>query len=145
MASDVASRRESETNKVVVYGAQKSSLYFTFSFDLSGETPRVQEAFCSVEKTGSDERAYMDVIARLVSRLLRHTSVEEVATLLEGVVTSVRGPVKSPSGVKFCFGYIDLFGKELRARQLELEAQHAQQELSERGIIRTESHQAVAG
>ena len=115
-------RRESETNKVVIYGTTKSSLYITISFDLSGESPRIQEAFCSVEKTGSDERAYMDVIARLVSRLLRHTSVEEVATLLEGVVTSVRGPVKSPTGVKFCFGYIDLFGKELRARQLELEA-----------------------
>ena len=126
MASNVASRRESETNKVVVYGAQKSSLYFTFSFDLSGAQPRIQEAFCSVEKTGSDERAYMDIIARLVSRLLHYLSVEEVASLLEGVVTSVRGPVKSPSGVKFCFGYIDLLGKELRARQLELEAQHAQ-------------------
>ena len=145
MASNVASRRESETNKVVVYGAQKSSLYFTFSFDLSGAQPRIQEAFCSVEKTGSDERAYMDIIARLVSRLLHYLSVEEVASLLEGVVTSIRGPVKSPSGVKFCFGYPDLFGKELRARQLELEAQHAQQELSERGSIRTESHQAVAG
>ena len=81
----IGDRRDSETNKVVVYGAQKSSLYFTFSFDLSGAQPRIQEAFCSVEKTGSDERAYMDVIARLVSRLLRHTSVEEVATLLEGL------------------------------------------------------------
>lgn len=122
--NSVASRRESETNKVVVYGSQKSSLYYTYSFDLSGAAPQVKEVFCSVEKTGSDERAYMDVIARLVSRLLRYLSVEEVATCLEGVVTSVRGPVKSPSGVKFCFGYVDLLGKELRARQLELEAQH---------------------
>jgi len=126
MASNVASRRESETTKVVIYGTQKSNLYITCSFDLSGATPRVQETFCSVEKTGSDERAYMDVIARLSSRLLRYESVETVAACLEGVVTSVRGPVKSPSGVKFCFGYIDLLGKELRARQLELEAQHAQ-------------------
>ena len=116
----IGDRRDSETNKVVVYGAQKSSLYFTFSFDLSGAQPRIQEAFCSVEKTGSDERAYMDVIARLVSRLLHYLSVEEVASLLEGVVTSIRGPVKSPSGVKFCFGYPDLFGRELRARQEEL-------------------------
>ena len=126
MASNVASRRESETTKVVIYGTQKSNLYITCSFDLSGAQPRIQEAFCSVEKTGSDERAYMDVIARLSSRLLRYESVETVAACLEGVVTSVRGPVKSPSGVKFCFGYIDLLGKELRARQLELEAQHAQ-------------------
>lgn len=124
--SSVASRRESETNKVVIYdGTRKANLYISLSFDLSGTTPRIQEAFCSVEKTGSDERAYVDVIARLVSRLLRYLSVEEVATCLEGVVTSVRGPVKSPSGVKFCFGYVDLLGKELRARQLELEAQHA--------------------
>ena len=116
----IGDRRDSETNKLVVYGAQKSSLYFTFSFDLSGAQPRIQEAFCSVEKTGSDERAYMDIIARLVSRLLHYLSVEEVASLLEGVVTSIRGPVKSPSGVKFCFGYPDLFGRELRARQEEL-------------------------
>ena len=94
MASDVASRRDSETNKVVIHGTTRSSLYLTFSFDLSGAQPRLQEAFCSVEKTGSDERAYMDTIARLVSRLLRHESVEEVASCLEGVVTSIRGPVE---------------------------------------------------
>ncbi len=119
--SSVASRRESETNKVVIHGTEKSSLYFTYSFDTRGESPRIQEVFCSVEKTGADERAYMDTIARLVSRLLRHETVAEVASCLEGVVTSLRGPVRSPSkDVKFCMGFIDLLSKELVARQEEL-------------------------
>jgi len=128
MASDVASRRDSETNKVVIHGTTRSSLYLTYSFDLSGAQPRIQEAFCSVEKTGSDERAYMDTIARLVSRLLRHESVEEVASCLEGVVTSIRGPVEGIANERFCHGYIDCFGKALLKRQEELYANQDERE-----------------
>lgn len=120
----IPNRRECETIKVVIHGTSKASVYLTSSVDTGGATPRLQEVFCSVEKTGSDERAYMDTIARLVSRLLRYEPVEEVASCLEGVVTSVRGPVTSPNKVKFCMGFIDLLSKELMALQEEL--QHGQ-------------------
>ena len=126
----VPSRRECQTIKVVIHGTSKASVYLTSSVDTGGASPRLQEIFCSVEKTGSDERAYMDTIARLVSRLLRYEPVEEVASCLEGVVTSIRGPVTSPNKVKFCMGFIDLLSKELVALQEEL--QHAKQELSQR-------------
>ena len=121
----MSSRRDNETNKVVIYGSERRSVYLHFSFDTSGATPRVTRAYCDVEKTGSDERAYMSTIAALASALLKYEPVERVAGRMEGVVTTLRGPVKSPSGVKFCFGYIDLYGRELRARQEEL--QHAKQ------------------
>lgn len=123
----MSDRYKSETNKVVIYGSERRSVYFHFRADLSGETPRIEKAFCDVEKTGSDERAYMSTIAALASALLKYEPVEKVAGRMEGVVTSLRGPVKSPSGVKFCFGYIDLYGREMMARQLELEAQYATQ------------------
>lgn len=118
--SNTPARRESETSKVVIYGTKACNLYLTSSLDTRGAAPRLQEIFCSVEKTGSDERAYMDTIARLSSKLLAYVPVDEVASMLEGVVTSVRGPVKSPHGVKFCFGYIDLLGRELLAMEQEL-------------------------
>ena len=126
----VPSRRECQTIKVVIHGTSKASVYLTSSVDTGGASPRLQEIFCSVEKTGSDERAYMDTIARLVSRLLRYEPVEEVASCLEGVVTSLRGPVTSPNKVKFCMGFIDLLSKELVALQEEL--LDAQQELPRR-------------
>ncbi len=116
----VPSRRECQTIKVVIHGTSKASVYLSSSIDTRGASPRLQEIFCSVEKTGSDERAYMDTIARLVSRLLRYEPVEEVASCLEGVVTTIRGPVTSPNKVKFCMGFIDLLSKELVALQEEL-------------------------
>lgn len=59
---ELPSRRESVTQKLgIVHAGGRASLYITSSLDPGG---RIQEVFISVEKTGADERAYVDVASR---------------------------------------------------------------------------------
>ena len=66
---ELPSRRESITQKLgIVHATGRASLYVTTSHDPEG---RIQEAFVTVEKTGADERAYVDVASRYLSRELQ--------------------------------------------------------------------------
>lgn len=123
---ELPSRRESITQKLVIVHANgRSNVYITVSYD--PQSRLIWEAFISVEKTGADERAYVDVASRYLSReLQRGISLEDALDPFE-VKTAPAGVITGYPGLGFCRGYLDAARKYLLAYQEEL--QHAQQEL----------------
>ena len=121
---ELASRRESVTQKlVIVHAGGRASLYITTSNDSSG---KLQEVFISVEKTGADERAYVDVASRYLSRELQNGVPLEDALAPYEVKTNPAGVITGYPKLGFCRGYLDAARKYLLAYQEEL---HAKQEL----------------
>lgn len=129
---ELPSRRESVTQKlVIVHAGGRASLYITTSNDSSG---KLQEVFISVEKTGADERAYVDVASRYLSRELQNGVPLEDALAPYEVKTNPAGVITGYPKLGFCRGYLDAARKYLLAYQEEL---HAKQELPERCGTRT--------
>ena len=121
---ELPSRRESVTQKlVIVHAGGRASLYITTSNDSSG---KLQEVFISVEKTGADERAYVDVASRYLSRELQNGVPLEDALASYEVKTNPAGVITGYPKLGFCRGYLDAARKYLLAYQEEL---HAKQEL----------------
>ena len=124
---DLPSRRESITQKLgIVHATGRASLYVTTSHDPSG---RIQEVFISVEKTGADERAYVDVASRYLSRELQNGVPLEEALAPYEVKTNPIGSITGYPKLGFCRGYLDAARKYLLAYQEEL---YAKQQLQER-------------
>jgi len=124
---ELPSRRESVTQKLgIVHATGRASLYITSSLDPAG---RIQEVFISVEKTGADERAYVDVASRYLSRELQSGVPLEDALAPYEVKTNPAGVITGYPKLGFCRGYLDAARKYLLAYQEEL---HAKQELHSR-------------
>ena len=121
---ELPSRRESDTQKLVIVGAtRRANVFITTSLDPSG---RIQEAFVTVEKTGADERAYVDVASRYLSRELQNGVPLEDALAPYEVKTNPAGVITGYPKLGFCRGYLDAARKYLLAYQEEL---HAKQQL----------------
>lgn len=115
---ELPSRRESITQKLgIVHATGRASLYITTSHDPSG---RIQEAFVTVEKTGADERAYVDVASRYLSRELQHGVPLEDALAPYDVKTNPAGVITGYPKLGFCRGYLEAARKYLLAYQQEL-------------------------
>lgn len=106
----LSDRRESTTQKVVING---TAIYFTIGFyDAERRTPG--ELFISIKKTGSNERAILDEVARLASKLLQHgLSVEELGTMWHGTIGTPAGPVQGDKRIKNCTSVLDYMGRHL--------------------------------
>ena len=101
---ELPSRRESITQKLgIVHAGGRASLYVTTSHDPTG---RIQEAFISVEKTGADERAYVDVASRYLSRELQNGVPLEDALAPYEVKTNPIGAITGYPKLGFCRGYL---------------------------------------
>lgn len=102
--------RESTTQKVVING---TAVYFTIGFYDTDRT-KPGELFISIKKTGSQERAILDEVARLASKLLQHgLPVEELGTMWHGTIGVPAGPVQGDGRIKNCTGVLDYMGRHL--------------------------------
>lgn len=102
--------RESTTQKVVING---TAIYFTLGF-YDAERTKPGEIFVSIKKTGSEERAILDEVARLASKLLQHgLAVEELGTMWHGTIGTPAGPVQGDARIKNCTSVLDYLGRHL--------------------------------
>lgn len=110
MNNPLADYRECTTQKVVING---TAVYFTIGFYDKGRT-KPGELFVSIKKTGSNERAILDEVARLASKLLQHgLPVEELGTMWHGTIGIPAGPVQGDGRIKNCTGILDYLGRHL--------------------------------
>jgi ribonucleoside-diphosphate reductase alpha chain len=87
--------------------------YFDVGF-YDEEKTQVGEIFFVLQKTGAQERALFDEIARSASkRLQRGEPLADVALSWLGTKLLPAGPVEGDARVKFCQGPLDYVGRHL--------------------------------
>ena len=103
-------RRDCITQRIVIDG-KKIYLSVGFKDDLNLE---VGEIFLTVQKTGAQERALYDEIARGASKRLQlGESLESVAEGWLGTKLKPCGIVSGDKGIRFCQGPLDWAGRHL--------------------------------
>ena len=124
--AELPSRRNSITQKAKVYHAKGcTSVYYGTSASKAG---LVQEVFCDVEKTGSDERASVTALATAISIGIQEakdprTAIERYVEAFKGMKTSLQGTVAGVDGIKRTWGFEDLVSRLLEREQELLDAQ----------------------
>lgn len=100
-------RRESTTAKFSIHTSKGIvKLYCTCGLYKNGE---VGEVFLSVGNTGSDERAWIDMMARTVSVSLQSgVPLKKFVDMFCGVKMETSGVVTGCDSIKFCTSPLDL-------------------------------------
>ncbi len=126
--SRVPDRRNSVIQKATVYhGKGKTNVYYGTS---ASEAGFVQEVFCDVEKTGSDERAAVTALATAISIGIQDSTdpkrtIGRYVEAFKGMKTSMQGTVVGVEGVKRTWGFEDLVSRLLAKEQELLDDQSA--------------------
>lgn len=104
---ELPSRREHATQKLVVVDhLGRHPMYFTVGFHESGAPA---EIFAVLKKTGSEERAFLDYMARAVSLGLQHgVPLSSFVEMFVGSQGRPAGSVIGHPNIKRCQGPIDL-------------------------------------
>ena len=104
---ELPSRREHSTQKLVVVDhLGRHPMYFTVGFHESGAPA---EIFAVLKKTGSEERAFLDYMARAVSLGLQHgVPLSSFVEMFVGSQGRPAGSVIGHPNIKRCQGPIDL-------------------------------------
>jgi len=108
--SELPNRRENGTTKIAIHTNKgKVSMYCTMGFYEDG-TPG--EIFIGLGQTGSDERSWIDAVARTVSVGLQYgVPIEKYIMLFRGTKGNPFGSIKGLEGAGFCAGPLDLIAK----------------------------------
>ena len=108
------SRRLCTTQKLTIHGEKGKSNYYVTTDE------SLQEVFISVEKTGSEHRALLDCVGRLISVGLQYGIPLAVFTeLLGGSKFPPQGSVVGHESIKFATSPLDLVSRYLEwKRQL---------------------------
>jgi ribonucleoside-diphosphate reductase alpha chain len=104
------SRRNCVTQRVSIDGQK---LYLTIGFSDEANT-QVGEVFLVLQKTGAQERALYDEIARSASKRLQlGESLDALALSWLGTKLKPCGPVEGDARIKLCNGPLDWAGRHL--------------------------------
>jgi hypothetical protein len=104
------SRRDNVTQRVMIDGQK---LYMTVGF-IDKENTQVGEIFLVLQKTGAQERALFDEIARSASKRLQlGETLESVATSWVGTKLKPSGLITGDARLKMCNGPLDWAGRWL--------------------------------
>ena len=102
------SRRLCTTQKLTIYGEKGKSNYYVTTDE------SLQEVFISVEKTGSEHRALLDCVGRLISLGLQYgIPLSVFIELLEGSKFAPQGSVVGHPTIKFAWSPLDLVARYL--------------------------------
>ena len=117
---ELPTRRSNETFKVRIFGTYgPQSLYLTVGYDANGQ---VAEFFTVLEKTGSQERGFIDAMARSVSVALQYgaplSAFVETHIQTQG---SPRGLVQGHDAIRSCVGPVDLIFRILGIEYCSME------------------------
>ena len=119
-------RNDTIRHKLTVYHGtaedpKRSNLYIECWAPVEGKAPSIREVWVDVEKTGSDERAYVGCIFRQTSKLLQMgCPLKEAVSSLLDVKTSTAGAVKGYDGLRFSTSFMDAAARYLLAYEEEL-------------------------
>lgn len=134
-------RNDTIRHKLTVFhgtaeNAKRSNLYIDCWAPVEGEAPSIREVWVDVEKTGSDERAYVGCIFRQTSKLLQMgCPLDEAMASLLDVKTSTSGVVVGHHKVRFSSSYMDAVAKYILAFAEELNEKDSVTEILREGVV----------
>lgn len=107
---ELPSRRELARISVIIDGRK---FYLDIGFGLD---KKIRELFVTVNKTGSEERFWIDALARVASLALQYdVPIEDICEQWLGSKCSPSGPVQGDDRIKFCSSSLDWIARHVLA------------------------------